>query len=268
MLLFAAAFLLLLNDHVLKGAAILPGIVTGKLSDFCGLFVLPIVIARVSGMQSRRAHALICAACAVAFAIVKTTVLGNAIYRAVLGSTLIDPTDLVALPSAFVAYFALRTPARDRVSLVLAAIGCIATSAQHPPQEPRAPDHPPAALAQGTPCAIVTPSGVEPHGDEAIVHFDAKNSGPVDCEVSITARLDAKTSVPNTEVNVNGKTTITVAANSAADIGIPLRGVYPIVCTGDPTVGFDVIETPSGGQEFRTGGGGRVGCWHSTVLAP
>ena len=30
--------LLVLNDHVLKGAGLLPGVLTGKLSDFAGVF--------------------------------------------------------------------------------------------------------------------------------------------------------------------------------------------------------------------------------------
>src|SRR5689334_13938559 len=39
-----AAALLFLNDHALKGASLLPGWLTGKLSDVTGLFVLPLVL--------------------------------------------------------------------------------------------------------------------------------------------------------------------------------------------------------------------------------
>src|SRR5260221_12828505 len=90
-----AALLLVLNDHVLKGAALLPGAITGKLSDVCGVFLLPLVFVRLARLESRRAQALVCVATAIAFALVKTTLWGNAIYGAILGRTLIDPTDLV-----------------------------------------------------------------------------------------------------------------------------------------------------------------------------
>ena len=130
MLLFAA-LLLVLNDHVLKGIA--PGAITGKLSDVCGVFVLPIVIVRLSRLESRRAHALVCFVCAALFALVKTIPWANGIYGAILGRTLIDPTDLVALPAALAAFFALGLPRaprswRDRVTLVFAGLGCMATS--------------------------------------------------------------------------------------------------------------------------------------------
>ena len=36
---------LLLNDHVLKGAGLLPPALTGKLSDFAGLIVAPVLVA-------------------------------------------------------------------------------------------------------------------------------------------------------------------------------------------------------------------------------
>lgn len=33
----AALLVLVVNDHVLKGSGLLPGVITGKLSDFAGL---------------------------------------------------------------------------------------------------------------------------------------------------------------------------------------------------------------------------------------
>lgn len=39
-----AVGVLLLNDHVLKGAGVLPGVVTGKLSDVAGLFFFPVLL--------------------------------------------------------------------------------------------------------------------------------------------------------------------------------------------------------------------------------
>jgi len=267
MLLFVAAFLLVLNDHVLKGAGILPGAITGKVSDVCGLFVLPIVIARFAGIESKRGRSAICAACTVAFILVKTTPFGNAIYRAVLGPTLIDPTDLIALPSALAAYFAMEM-SKDRVSLLLAAIGCVATSAPRPPNDPHVQPPPPAAIAQGQRCANVAQSGVEPRGNDAVVHFDVKNPTTGDCDVTIAVRLDARTNVTATEVTVNGKASQIVPAGGAVDVSIPVHGVYPITCEANAATNWETTQISPGAQEFKEQGGGPIGCWRSTVLAP
>ena len=65
--LFATALLVLaLNDHVLKGAGLLPGWLTGKLSDFAGLIVAPVVLA-VLLRTRRRVGFAICLAAAVFF---------------------------------------------------------------------------------------------------------------------------------------------------------------------------------------------------------
>ncbi|MBN2007155.1 MAG: hypothetical protein JXA21_27640, partial [Anaerolineae bacterium] len=47
-----AVGLLLLNDHVLKRAA--PSALTGKLSDFAGLFFFPFLAAAVAGLLLER----------------------------------------------------------------------------------------------------------------------------------------------------------------------------------------------------------------------
>lgn len=39
-----AVALLLVNDHLLKGAGVLPGWLTGKLSDFAGLLFFPLLL--------------------------------------------------------------------------------------------------------------------------------------------------------------------------------------------------------------------------------
>ena len=38
---WAALTILVLNDHLLKGAGLVPALLTGKLSDFAGLIVAP-----------------------------------------------------------------------------------------------------------------------------------------------------------------------------------------------------------------------------------
>jgi hypothetical protein len=112
----AAVVLLVVNDHVLK--ARFPGLVTGKLSDVAGCFVLPLFVS-----------ALLCflapwppparlvtggAATVVLFGAIKTWPLAAHAMAAALTATtrplglapsriVCDPTDLVALPLAAVA---------------------------------------------------------------------------------------------------------------------------------------------------------------------
>jgi len=47
-----ALILLVVNDHLLKGAGLLPAWITGKLSDFAGLVVAPVVLGAVLGAAS------------------------------------------------------------------------------------------------------------------------------------------------------------------------------------------------------------------------
>jgi hypothetical protein len=53
----AALALLVLNDHVLKHAGVLPGWLTGKLSDFAGLYVAPALLASLLRVSTRTALA-------------------------------------------------------------------------------------------------------------------------------------------------------------------------------------------------------------------
>lgn len=147
----AAAGLLALNDHVLKGAGVLPGWVTGKLSDVAGLFFFPVLLFALASLvfgppasRTLRAGAL-AATTAIVFALVKTVPAANAVACAVLGPTVRDPTDLVACPMVLASVAFLRTPprppssrrgptARDRVLVLLAAVASMATSPARPPQ--------------------------------------------------------------------------------------------------------------------------------------
>ena len=40
----AAVALLAVNDHLLKGADVIPGVLTGKISDFAGIFFFPLLL--------------------------------------------------------------------------------------------------------------------------------------------------------------------------------------------------------------------------------
>jgi hypothetical protein len=155
-LVLVALAVLLLNDHYLKSVA--PGLVTGKLSDFGGLALFPILLLGgwelvlcVSGRWQRpavRALLVSVVATAVAFGLVKTVppaadsfgwALSAAQWllslpvRLLLGASLppvtqtvvtVDPTDLVALLALavplWVGFTRARTPWRARGAAAMA----------------------------------------------------------------------------------------------------------------------------------------------------
>lgn len=53
-LFLSSTLLLLLNDRVFKGSGLLPGVLTGKLSDVAGMFVAPLVLAALARVETRR----------------------------------------------------------------------------------------------------------------------------------------------------------------------------------------------------------------------
>jgi len=138
---------LVLNDHVLKGAGVLPGWLTGKLSDVAGLVVAPVLAAVLLRAQTPRARWVAFAVVALPFAALN---LSSAFAHAVEALTAalgvpwrvtVDPTDLCALVVLPVAAWVLQRPARapgvvvrrrsawvPRVGAVLASVACMATS--------------------------------------------------------------------------------------------------------------------------------------------
>lgn len=137
----AAVALLALNDHVLKRAW--PGASTGKISDVAGLFFFPLLIASLARLVVPRAPVRAVAmgsslATAAVFAAIKVVPIANAIANRVLGPTVLDPTDLFALPAcALAAWYALRhdRPATrrplsglDRLAIAAAGLASMATS--------------------------------------------------------------------------------------------------------------------------------------------
>jgi len=108
-----AVALLVLNDHWLKGSGLLSGAITGKISDFAGLFFFPLLLVAVGRLAlmrdgRRRPHPCTLVAAVLMtglpFVITKTTAVGADTYRAALGLLwgnrvrfCADPTDLVAL---------------------------------------------------------------------------------------------------------------------------------------------------------------------------
>jgi hypothetical protein len=108
----AAMLLVALNDHVLKGAGLVPGAVTGKLSDLAGLYFAPLLVAELwtlarptgDARAVLRRVAWAALGFGVLFAAIKTSpeasarfdAATSALLRRPVGNT-VDPTDLVAL---------------------------------------------------------------------------------------------------------------------------------------------------------------------------
>jgi len=124
-----ALVVLALNDHVLKAAV--PGVLTGKLSDFAGLLVFPLLLAEAAsgvsrrfgrGLEARTLVPAMAAMTAVVFSAVKLSpaaagtwaasasalqwMLGLGWLRGLMPSSVevvVDATDLVALPAVLLA---------------------------------------------------------------------------------------------------------------------------------------------------------------------
>ncbi|MEV6487344.1 hypothetical protein AB0M20_01710 [Actinoplanes sp. NPDC051633] len=111
-----ALLVLVVNDHVLKGAY--PGVVTGKLSDAAGLVLAPPLLA----LLVRRPAAALWSV-AVGFSLVKSSgyaaALASGLWSVVHGPSSViraDWTDLLTLPFLGVAWWAYRCAARQPVA--------------------------------------------------------------------------------------------------------------------------------------------------------
>jgi hypothetical protein len=106
----AALALLALNDHVLKQGGALPGWLTGKLSDFAGLYVAPALLATVLRTRSWRALALCHLAVGAGFAAINldpscAAWCVRALARVGIHWRIVaDAGDLIALPSVLASY--------------------------------------------------------------------------------------------------------------------------------------------------------------------
>lgn len=145
-----ALVVLALNDHILKGAGVLPGWFTGKLSDFAGMIVAPVLLAALLRVRSRRGLLACHVAVGAVFAGINlSTGLADA-WSWLMGFVMpwqitVDPTDLIALPTLALGWRALM-PAMTRPLPAVApvvprlaeasaiAVGgffCVATSEPH-----------------------------------------------------------------------------------------------------------------------------------------
>lgn len=134
-----ALAVLVINDHVLKHAGVLPAWLTGKLSDFAGLIVAPVLAARLLGARTTRARALAFAVVVIPFCAAKLFAAGADALVTAIGWIGVhwrlwcDPTDLIALAVLPLAWriAGTSTPARGerlRPAVILGAFACLATS--------------------------------------------------------------------------------------------------------------------------------------------
>lgn len=139
--------LLVVNDHFLKGAGIVPAVITGKLSDFAGLLVAPALLAVLVRSSSRQSFVLAHLATGLVFAGIKVFPSFARLFESLAGlgpfawHITVDPTDLVALPALFVSYrvfvSAMQQPVAERPlmqrGLIMAgSVACMATSEPQP----------------------------------------------------------------------------------------------------------------------------------------
>jgi hypothetical protein len=193
---WAALLLLLINDHLLKGGGLLPGVLTGKLSDFAGLLVAPTVLIALLRLGSRAGALAAYGATGLVFALINIFPGCSALVERVLPWRVwTDPTDLVALPVLFVGwrwFVAAEAPPRSRALAKLGgAVGLLACLATSP--------------------AEVFWARVEPGFGETAV--------PV--TVQPTVRLDRRAGMPSLS-----ETTVTLADNPG---GVNVPGTIEVV---------------------------------------
>lgn len=99
------------NDHLLKGADLLPGLVTGKLSDFAGLMVAPLLLAFGLRIRSRTGWLIAHLIIGIVFAGIQVSTMAANSWSALMGLVGFpwvitqDVWDLIALPMLALSYW-------------------------------------------------------------------------------------------------------------------------------------------------------------------
>lgn len=166
---WVALALLIANDHVFKGSGLLPAEVTGKLSDFAGLLVAPVLLAIVCKVRSARGFLWAHIAVALGFAAINVSPAIAGMVETLTAATpfpwaiAVDPTDLIALPmvalshALFIEWSAAPAPTGrvlSRAGLGIGLLACVATSP--PPQPPIEPG--PGNPQQPQPGSLIFPT--------------------------------------------------------------------------------------------------------------
>lgn len=146
----ASLALLATNDHILKGADVLPAVVTGKLSDLAGMVVAPLLLAVLLRVRSVRGWLACHVAVGLGFAAIQVSAEAASLWSGAMGMLGVpwtitrDLTDLLALPMLLVSAWGLlpalrraaRANARRTAEAGAAAVGllcCVATSYEEEP---------------------------------------------------------------------------------------------------------------------------------------
>jgi hypothetical protein len=146
----ASLFVLALNDHLLKGAGLLPPVLTGKLSDVAGLVVAPLLLAALLRVRSFGAWAACHVAVGAVFAAIQLSAPAADGWSALMGLVGFpwvitrDPTDLFALPMLAVSLWGfvpvMRRPAaanaRRAAETGAATVGLLCCAATSDVDEP------------------------------------------------------------------------------------------------------------------------------------
>ena len=144
--------LMLINDHILKWADILPNYITGKLSDFAFLFLVPVFVAYLLRVKTKIGLILSYFAVGVFFSAINLSAFFSQFIEFLFDVAIIpislwpDPTDLMALTMLPFSYLFLMErkflkqvqPAKcaQFIVVIVCLVACIGTSAIHPTHEP------------------------------------------------------------------------------------------------------------------------------------
>jgi hypothetical protein len=213
----AAVAILAINDHLLKGSGLLPAWLTGKLSDFAGLFFFPLLLAalvrgalRLAGrpdVEDRRALAgAAILATGVVFTLIKLHAPFNAWVGSVWGANSMDATDLWALPmlplsAAFLVRGAApradarRAPSHarrllDLAAVSVAALASIATSAPHPRTPPQQAARAAVAVAPRDTCASLAVTFCERSSSMTYVTVEATDAEAGGCTIDVMQAVE------------------------------------------------------------------------------
>jgi hypothetical protein len=128
-LFWIALVVLLVNDHLLKQAHVLPGVVTGKLSDFAGMVVAPVELMALLRLRGRAGRMVAFACVAAAFAAIKLSRSCADLVETVTAYTPLpwrlwcDPTDLLAMSMLPLAWWLCE--GRDEAAVGVRLASCL-----------------------------------------------------------------------------------------------------------------------------------------------
>ncbi len=221
----ASVGVLALNDHLLKGSGLLPSWLTGKLSDFAGLFFFPMLLfvgargaerlfSRTFPLSPQRLAMSSALLTGAVFCAVKLFPQANALIARVWGRMWMDPSDLWALSvlPLSLAFMLKRSQAgaHEKASIqsrpvraafefaavLLTGLASAATSPAPPPPQPPPPPPPVAVAAPAqvaadpSACASLSISACERSSSVSFVVIDVIGQGSGSCSVRVSQAME------------------------------------------------------------------------------